>query len=491
MEIFLCFASSALTLLCFPQFNLSILAWIALAPLAYLVVELQPEHPFLWGWLSGTTAYAGILSWLIVTFQAAHQSLLLATAALLALAAYLGFFWGAWAWFLSVIPAKAGIQSVVRRWTPASAGVTTLAGAAAWVALEYLRTYLFTGFPWTLLGDSQIHSLPMVQIASLTGVYGVSFLLVVTSLSLVGWARNKPRNLSLPLLLVALSWGYGHYRLTHTSESGQPITVALLQGSIDQYKKWDQAYVQEIELTYEVLVARAKVQNPQIIVWPETSVPGYLLQDRALTTWLAQVIRNSGCYHIIGTPFMNGKDAYNSAFSIDPSGRLLGQYSKHHLVPFGEIVPFGDTLGRWIHVLNELGGFTAGQESTVLTVGPAEVGINICYEAIFPALVRKSVAQGAELIANLTNDGWYMKTAAPYQHFAPNVFRAIENDRWLVRADNTGISAIIDPLGHVTAASPIFQPEIVTGQIYLRRTRTFYTRFGDVFAWICIIFCIA
>jgi apolipoprotein N-acyltransferase len=146
-------------------------------------------------------------------------------------------------------------------------------------------------------------------------------------------------------------------------------------------------------------------------------------------------------------------------------------------------------LGQYIKVLNDLGGFTAGKESPVLRVGGVQVGVNICYEAIFPNLVRQSVRKGAVLIANLTNDGWYMQTSAPYQHWATNIFRAVENNRWLVRADNTGISGIIAPTGRVQAASAIFRPGVIAGTVQVQNALTFYTRFGDIFAWICVIFC--
>jgi apolipoprotein N-acyltransferase len=265
--------------------------------------------------------------------------------------------------------------------------------------------------------------------------------------------------------------------------------VALLQGSIDQYKKWDKAYVEEIQKTYERLSLEASRTKPDMIVWPETSVPGYLLQEPALRRWLDDVVRKSHASQLVGAPTLHNEMAYNSAFSLDPKSMLVGGYAKQHLVPFGEVVPWSGFLGRYIKVLNDLGGFTAGTQAPVLDVGGYPVGVNICYEAIFPNLVRRSVRQGAVLIANLTNDGWYMNTAAPYQHWAPNVFRAVENGRWLVRADNTGISGIIGPTGRVEAASALFQPCVIAGTAQARRELTPYTRLGDLFAWLCVIFC--
>jgi apolipoprotein N-acyltransferase len=222
-----------------------------------------------------------------------------------------------------------------------------------------------------------------------------------------------------------------------------------------------------------------------MIIWPETSVPGYLLQDPPLRDWLQRTVRQSKTSHLVGAPVLHNEMAYNSSFSINSEGILEGEYAKKHLVPFGEVVPWAHALGRFIKVLNDLGGFTAGDQPPVVRLAGCPVGVNICYEAIFPDLVRQSVKQGAQLIANLTNDGWYMQTAAPYQHFTPNVFRAVENGRWLVRADNTGISGIIDPTGHIVAASSIFESAVVTGIVHPLSDMTLYTRWGDWFAIFC------
>jgi apolipoprotein N-acyltransferase len=495
--LLLSLATAALYIASFPNFNAFPLAWVALAPLTLAVQSLPVtregscwrrflQSPFGMGWLAGLAAYAGLFYWLIVTFRAANQSIFLALLALLALSAYLALFWGAWTAFIARVQDRGPLT-------------IALAGGAAWAALEFIRTHLFSGFPWTLLGDSQATHLRLSQIASVTGVYGVSFILC-SSAVLLGLGMRQGagihshtwrRAASVVAVLVGIIYLYGHLQLRRAGEPGSKgnptttISVAMLQGSIDQYKKWDAQYVDDIKRTYEDLARQASEYHPQLVLWPETSVPGYLLQDPALRQWLDGVVKKTGGFHIVGAPVMHGQSAYNSAFLMDSNAKILGEYSKQHLVPFGEIVPWSTVLGRWIGVLNELGGFAAGTNPPVLSAGRFKVGINICYEAIFPALIRKSVVDGAQLIGNITNDGWYMRTAAPHQHFAPNIFRAIENRRWLVRSDNTGISAIIDPWGRVVAQTPIFKPMTLTGTIYPRADLTFYTRFGDVFAWMC------
>jgi apolipoprotein N-acyltransferase len=469
------FLSAFLFILTFPNFNCAETAWIALVPLIIAIRQKTPRQAFFYGWISGTVAYAGILYWLLPTFRAAQLSLGLGLGALLALSAYMGLFWGVWTWWMSYL----------RR---VDVNFTLILGAAAWVILEYVRTFLFSGFPWALFADSQVYRLPVIQIASITGVYGVSFLLVWGNLAVAEAFNGSRRALASFGIALLCTLSFGWVTLKYPKRTGLPeLKIALLQGNIDQYKKWSEVYVAEIKQTYETLVQRSKSSGAQLIVWPETSVPGYLTQDPPLRLWLTSVILKSGTAHIVGAPYMQGDNAYNAAFSLSSLGLIQGVYGKHHLVPFGETVPFQTILGRWISVLNALGGFTAGRESPVLTAAGVPIGVNICYEAIFPNLVRQSVKHGAQIIVNLTNDGWYMKTAAPYQHLAPNVFRAVENRRWLARADNTGISALIDPFGHIVLQTPIYQARVLIGTAELRSDLTFYSRYGDFFAWLCLL----
>lgn len=464
----------------FPKWNLFVLGWIALGPLLSCVqVSSSDRDAFIQGWLAGLLSYSGLLYWILVTFRAAHLSWTLAGLALAALAGYLALFWGCW-------------TLLAYRWRDEPAPIYALLVAAAWVALEWARSYLFSGFPWTLLADSQALHPTVIQIASVTGAYGVSFLMVFFSASLSSLLLHRTFSLqtfvgcSLVLIVVL---GFGRYRLSCAPlQEPADLRVALLQGSIDQYKKWDQAYVSEIKDAYERLVSEARTEKPGLVIWPETSVPGYLLQDPPLRAWLNQTILKTEALHVVGAPAYHDRFAYNSAFLMDRSGQVMGEYTKQHLVPFGETVPFSSVLGRWIKVLNELGGFASKEGPGLLPFPNHPLGVNICYEAIFPNLVRKSVQAGAQAIVNITNDGWYMKTSAPYQHFAPNVLRAVENGRWLVRADNTGVSAIVDPWGRIQAASPIYVPMVVSGTIAFRTELTPYTRLGDVFAMLCVVF---
>lgn len=467
--------TSVLYVLAFPKFSCSAFAWVALVPLLSTILtdgSLSSRHAFFSGWGTGTLAYAGLLYWLIPTYQAAHQPLVLALGCLILLAGYLGLYWGVW----TLLLLKA------RGTTPI---LFCLYAASSWTALEYARTWLLSGFPWALLADSQVAHLSLIQIASITGSYGVSFLIVLMNSAIA--RRGKSLPLALGVVIMTIILGIPGVSVPNDTA---PLQVALLQGNVDQYKKWDKAYVQEIQDRYAGLVREAVKSPVELIIWPETSIPGYLLQDVSLREWLVGLVRKSRTNHLVGAPNEVGEKIYNGSFSLSPEGVLKGEYEKKHLVPFGEVVPAAHFLGWYISALNALGGFAAGTASPVVQAAGIPLGINICYESIFPSLVRDSVRQGAQILVNQTNDGWYMRTAAPYQHWAPNVYRAVENRRYLLRANNTGISGIIDPWGRTVRRSPIFEAQVVTGTVYPRTDLSFYTRHGDVFAIVCLLFCL-
>lgn len=482
-------ATSLLYFLAFPPVNVGLLAFVALAPLLALLLSVASETPpteavrserrpcpFLQGWLAGTAAHVGLLYWLLPTFAAAKVSPAVSVSALLALSAYLGLFWGVWAW---------SVVRVARHSERLGLWMSPL----AWVACEFLRTHLFTGFPWVLLADSLYRHPSLIQVSEWTGVYGVSFIVMLANSIAAQALRRRSvglRGLGAVAILLVLISVHRFYRLPK-DDGRAPIRVALLQGSIDQYKKWDVVYESEVRATYAALSARA-ANEADLIIWPETSVPGFLLQDIPLRLWLTKVVWQTKKPHLLGSPAREWGKSYNAAYLINPSGIVEGRYAKRHLVPFGEMVPWSGLLGRFIPVLNALGGFSPGEDGPVVRLGSLPIGVNICYEAIFPGLVRQSAAAGAELIVNLTNDGWYLKTAAPYQHLAPNVFRAVENRRYVARANNTGVSAVIDERGVIVARDRgLFRPDVVTGSVTPKRRVTFYTRYGDVFAGFCLL----
>jgi len=518
----LCFFSSILLILSFPKFNFSFLVWVALVPLFFAIKNSSLRNAFIFGFLTGLFAYLGLLYWIVTTITAAGESLILGVLCLLLLSACLALYFGlfslAFVFLSNLSPPPA------KTWR---AGITYhLSPAFTWVSLEYLRSHLFTGFPWALLGYSQWNFLPIIQISELTGVYGVSFLVALVNITIfqvltIKNLKLKIKNLILTTIIFSVCLAYGLFRLSTylpaeaSAKAGQPINlstpfkVVLLQGNIDQYKKWSKEYEEEIMNTYENLIHQTispfhhftnppihqSTISPSLIIWPESAIPGYLLYEPHLYQWVRNLIHQTACYHLIGSVHLRENKLYNSVFLFSPQGRLLAEYDKIHLVPFGEAIPLKGSLSRYIKVLNELGDFSSSNKFTVFTIHlstyppihSVTFATNICFEAIFPHLVCKFVKNGAEIIVNLTNDAWFLKTSAPYQHFTMNVFRAIENRKYVVRCANTGISAFIDPYGRIIKQTPIFTALTLSEEIYGLKKKTFYTRFGDLFAQVCLL----
>jgi predicted amidohydrolase len=270
-----------------------------------------------------------------------------------------------------------------------------------------------------------------------------------------------------------------------------PLAVAIVQGNIDQGVKWDPAWQSKALQLYRYLTLEAARERPRLIVWPETAVPFFLREDPRRAE-LETLARAAGAYLLVGAPDRLSEQSRNSAFLVGPDGRMLGQYDKRHLVPFGEYVP----LRRLLFFVNVLAGggigeFAPGKEATVFSTPAGRFGVVICYEAIFPGEVREFFLGGADFLVNITNDAWFGRSAAPAQHLAMAAFRAVENRAYLVRAANTGISAIVAPDGRIVRSSGLFTPAVLSAPITPRAGVSFYTRYGDLFAWGTVVVALA
>lgn len=491
--------------LCFPDFDLGPLAWMVLVPLHLALAQPAPLRRSFWlGWLTGTFAFAGIMFWVITAMhQYGKVPLAVSVLLMLLLAIYLGLFLAlyaiGWVWFKRHLPT-----------------LTFLAAPCLWVTLEWLRTYLFSGLPWALLGYSQYQWLPVIQIADITSVYGLSFLVVlvnvaVAELILWGLAKRQTQSAILPwpaLAATVLAMTgvllYGQWRLSVSPEP-RSISVGLVQANIDQAQKWDAAYRQATIDRYSRLTVQA-AGGADLVIWPEAATPFLFEREKDYKLEVMDLARANRVPLLFGSPtlrfYPNGRPyLLNSAYLLSHDGILLGRYDKRHLVPFGEYIPLHSSLLFFLDKLVEgIGDFEAGTQATLLPLpnreaqfsshpsdGKAAFGVVICYEVIFPNLVREFAANGADFMVTITNDAWFGKSAAAYQHFGMVVLRAVENRRAFARAANTGISGFIDPQGRILRASPIFEEAAFTGTIPLDRTLTFYTNYGDVFAYACVI----
>ena len=373
-----------------------------------------------------------------------------------------------------------------------------------WVSLEYLRSFFLTGFPWANLGHSQYLNLPFIQIADVTGVYGLSFVILLVNVTLYWilhqWSRKmfpiREVVVTLLILLGFLTYGFVKMHALDRKMISQPqLSVGLVQGNIDQSIKWDASFQRKTLDIYEKLSLKVAEKKPNLIIWPETATPFFFQAAREYQPFILDIPKKTDAFLLFGSPSFKlerGKvNHYNSAYLVSPSGEISGRYDKIHLVPFGEYVPLSDLL-FFIGSLGEgIGNFKSGKETTLLRLTQAKFGVLICFEIIFPDLSRKCVDNGADFLVTITNDAWFGESSAPFQHLAIATFRAIENRVFIARAANTGISAFIDPKGRIVQQGRLFEEEALDGTIRLMKERTFYTRYGDVFSWICSAFTLA
>jgi apolipoprotein N-acyltransferase len=507
-------ASGLFIPLSFPKSDLELLAWIALVPLHWALDGKTKAQAFWIGWLSGTIAFTGMMSWVVTAMNTYGKvPLPISYGILLLLTAYLGLYVGLYSagavWFRSLIP-RYGF----------------FVFPCLWVTLELIRTYALSGMPWGLLGYSQYRQIEIIQIADHMGVYGVSFLIVLVNVALaefLSWLMPYFRNFrparlpwelaAMAALLVTLSWQYGHVTLSETPFSDVPrssITVGVVQPNVDQAVKWDTAYREETLARFDRLTEKLG-RATDLVVWPEAATPFVFEREPVYQLQLMAMANRAQAPILFGSPalrFYPDRRPYlmNSAYLLAPDGQMLGRYDKQHLVPFGEYIPFKSSFLSFLDKLVEgIGDFEAGTGPTVLTLPPKpkaattgtagttlrpiNFGVAICYEVIFPNLVRQFAANGAEFLVTVTNDAWFGPSAAASQHFSMVVFRSVENHLAFARSANTGISGFIDPFGRTVEATPIFTEQAVKATMQVWRPYTFYSRHGDVFAYGCAIIC--
>jgi apolipoprotein N-acyltransferase len=470
--------------LAFPRTDWWLFAWIWLAPALCCALVRPPRSALGDGWLTGTVFFVVLLRWLDYTFRSYSEiPWPLGWLPILLLAAYCGLYTagvvGAVAWLA---------RRIGRGWALAMAPVL-------WVAGEWIRGHLMGGFPWGLLGYSQHGILPVIQIAELAGVYGVSFLVVAVNSALaavvgLGWRRARPGAIATAILVTA-SLGFGAWALrAGDGKDGEraSVAVAVIQPSIQQSIKWDPAYNEQVLGIHERLTREAAAFHPALIVWPETAAAIFLRADPPL---LARLVALSRALH---TPLLIGSidreevtrgRFLNSAFLLTGQG-ISAKYDKIHLVPFGEYVPLGWLIGfirSWAEFISD---FDAGKTPTVFRLPGAPFGTVICYEVIFPELFREFVARGASFMVNITNDAWFGQTSGPWQHLSILSLRAVEHRVGIARAANTGVSAFVEPSGRVSAWLPLFERGVLERRVALRTRTTLYTRLGDWLAYGCL-----
>jgi len=495
LKIFLAASSGFLLTLSFPKAGISWLAWFAVVPLLVALRNLSSKNSFILGLFTGLAHYITLVYWLAYTMTTyGNLPFYVSVPVLLLFSAY-----------LAIYPA---IFSMALTGLCPRPVFLVFMPPVVWVALEYIRSFLFTGFPWELVGYTQFKVLNIIQISDISGVYGVSFCILFANASIFlaylyltqkDWQKTTVRlklaggAMATFAFIFGLVWFYGDHRIRSIQERmvnspSQKITV--VQGNIEQAQKWDPAYQRSSTLKYIDLSRTAIKHGSDLVVWPETATPFYFMHNAQLSELVLKGIHETGVDVLFGSPSLDFKnntvEYYNSAYLVGPGGNIRGKYDKAHLVPFGEYIPFKKWLPFLGKMVENVGDFRPGEKGHTLHWKNYSIGIQICYEMIFPNLSRYMAQNDAALLVNITNDAWYGRTSAPYQHFSMAVFRAVENKRSLIRAANTGISGFIDPTGRIIAATPLFKDVVMTRTVPLLREMTVYARFGDVFAMVCL-----
>jgi apolipoprotein N-acyltransferase len=473
----------------FPPGKLDWMVWFALVPLFISLRKKSPSQAFKLGLIAGLTHYLTLVYWIIVALKNyGGLNFLISSGVLLLLCIYLSLYPAFFSYLFSYIKGYRFAAFVM---------------ASIWVGMEYIRAKILTGFPWCLLGHTQFEHINLIQIADLVGVYGLSFLIVLSNITIYTLFLDRTSDkrgflkweLPAIVLMVLFTVAYGHYRLTgdKTREKNpQSMKVAIIQGNIDQSIKWKPAFQEKTVDIYRRLTRLTSGFKPDLVVWPETSVPFFFQDNIKFSPKVFEITKESGADLIFGSPAYRrdgtGTRFYNRAYLLSPDGELSGYYDKVHLVPFGEYVPLKRFLPFVRRLVPAAGDFASGEKLEPLRRPPLSAGILICFEVIFPKLARAQTREGAKILVNMTNDAWFGMTSAPYQHLAMAVFRAVENRRPLIRAANTGFSAFIGPQGKIITQSGLFREEALRQEVNLGDSSlTLYTRYGDVFAFSLLI----
>lgn len=489
-------ASGLALALAFPSFDVNFAAWVAFVPLLYAIDGESHRNVFLYSWLQGFACYVSSIYWVTITLHHfAGVPIVFAVIPMFLLAAVVALFTGFAFWIAGFVTGRVGLPMVV-----------TL--PIAWTAVEWLRTYFPIGFPWNLLGYVAYQNLTLIQFAEFTGVYGISALIMLFNvvIYMVVFRRESPltQGIGLGVLsaLIAGAWIFGTLRIGELKREhpAGSLKFAMVQGNIPQSIKWDPNFLESSFSVYVQQTMDAARLGADLIVWPEAAAafffqpteqyPSAFANDAPYRQRLLQLAADTRDPILFGAPALGVQEGrlgfYNRAYMVSGKGTVTAWYDKIQLVPFGEYVPLRSILGYFVsRVVAGFGDMFAGSQQTIFELKGARLGVLICYESIFPNLARMAVNRGADILVNITNDAWYGKSSAPYQLLAMAAMRAIETKVPVVRVANTGISAVIEPTGEITARTPLFERGTEIQNVSWHPRRTIYTMVGDLFAEIC------
>jgi apolipoprotein N-acyltransferase len=489
MKFLLAAVSGVLLALSFPDYAIGWLAFIALVPLLIAVARSRSGwQAFFLGWLSQTITWLLMVPWVVrVMSHYGGLPYMLGVIIFIALSLMLGLYGGVFA-------------AVVYRIRPGNSLARWLLVPLAWAAIEYARTYLITGFPWNLVATAIVDYTSLIQFDRVAGPYLVGAMILWPA-SVATWLIvAKPRGMAraLPIacvvVLVFIWWATGLVasKLIVRPVSTPPVVAALLQTNISQEMRWNETSLMEIYQKMMGMTQSAVDRGATIVIWPESTVPLAFSSTDFYKQSIEGLSRATGADVILGSVAEDAAQPnriWNAAFLVS-GGRTIGHYDKIHLVPFGEYVPLRKMLFFAKKLVHAVGEFEFGTNESPLQ-GKLRYGPAICYEIVFPQIARSQVRNGAEVLVTITNDAWYDGTSAPRQHLNMARLRAVEDDRYLLRAGSTGISALVDPVGKIVEEIPMGREGTIFAKFQPKHTVTPYVRFGDWFAWVAVVATIA
>lgn len=473
-KILLCVLSAVLLAFSFPKANLSFVAFVALVPLMAVLDGEKAKRSFALAYLCGFVFFFMTFSWLLFVTKLGTFFLLVF------LALYLGLFGIGYNWL-----SKKRLL------------VKIFLIPALWVTIEYIRAHFLTGFGWALLGHSQYKNLWLIQIADVTGVYGVSFLVVMVNVVVYEALLAKPKALpkeffgalSIVTILVGASIIYSLNVLKNNFD-GPRIRVGVAQGNVALARHWSPRERPLILRDYFALSKKLAEKNVDLIVWPESSYPGNTAEQLPSFELLKSFIAQTKIPHLVGIIVKEGENYFNSALLFSSEGDIVERYDKLHLVPFGEYIPWRNRL-PFLAAIVPIDDFRFGQNYTLFKTSQGRYSVLICFEDTLPELTSAFVKKGAGFLVNISNDAWFGDTKEPFLHLASAVFRSVENRRSLVRCGNVGLSCFIDSAGRLINSVEVQgKKTYISGaaaeNIFLSDRKTLYTKFGEIFAYFCI-----
>lgn len=463
--------------LSFQKFNFYLLAWIAFIPLIYCIYKNNLKYSALYGFVTGIIYSLIAFNWMFLFLLTNTKSIVAASVTTLLFFIYQSmyfFLWSFISWFLKKNNYLIFAFSI----------------SSLWVVFEYIKNYFLSGFPINLLGYSQSSFVQLIQIADIFGVYGISFIIIFINFLLFYWLYNKNKKyLITAFIIISLLFVYGFIRINQILKinSKEEIKIGVMQPNISQEKKWKKNFKNEIVKVIYNTAQYFKDKHCEIILCPETMLPR-MLEDTKEIQELVENISQYSNLSLIGGKSIENRRIYNSIFLISQEGNIIDKYKKKHLVLFGEYVPFENFLVKLLKKVNLTDNFSKEHELKVFDFDKYTLGINICSENYYPYLSRELVLKGATLLTTHSNDAWCDGLSYPYQHFVLNIFRAIENRKYLIVASNTGISGVISPTGKIIKQTKNQEHVCFEENVHTNNYITIYDKIGDLFVYFCLTY---